>query len=143
MDGRVRGDPIPKGDSVARHCRFTDYFEENGEVRVTGDAFKYDPGGVSVTWVEYFSGSPKEQIFAVTKIIRSTRDVKQSHRLALIGVGTILECGHMHGLNLTVEHDPIADPRPNLAHCLIKGIAADATTLRELLALKARAVMFP
>jgi hypothetical protein len=138
----VKGDQIPPGDDVARHCRSSDYVEENGQARVLGDAFEFDPGGVSVTWVDYFQGSREERLAAVSSIIRSTRTVRASHRLAVISVTTIIECGRAFGADVSVEHDPIFGPPPNPAHCLVNGIATDATALRELLALKTQAIAF-
>jgi hypothetical protein len=143
MDDHVKGDQIPDSDDVARHCRRTDWYRgDNDEISVLGDAFVPDSEGVSVTWVQFFDVPKAEQLVAAFSIIRGTRRVRSSHRLAVINVGTVVSCGRRHGIDLNVEHDPIDDPPPNLAHCLIKGIPADAHALRELLALNARGMMF-
>jgi hypothetical protein len=138
----VKGDLIPREDHVARHCRVSDYFEDNGQIRVNGDAFEPDSDGVSVTWLEFFPGSRAEQLTEVSATIRATRTVRQSHRLAIISVAAVIECRQTHGVDLAVEHDPITDPPSNLAHCLIKGIPNDARALREQLALNAQAIAF-
>ena len=118
----------------------------NGKVIVIGDVFYPDPDGVSVTWVQFYKdkGSFNEQLAEVSAVIKATRGVKPSHMLALISVGAIEHCGQTHSCDLTVEHDPdpITDPRGNPAHCLIKGLPADAEALRELLALEARVMPF-
>jgi hypothetical protein len=143
MDVRVKGDLIPEEDDVVRHCRLSDYYDPgNGDIRVNGDAFKPDADGVSVTWIEFFPGSREEQLAEVSATIRTTRKVRSSHRLAIISVGAVTECGQTYGVDLTVEHDPITNPPPNLAHCLIKGIPDDAIMLREQLALNAQATVF-
>ncbi len=139
----MKGDLLAPGDDVARHCRFSDYHEaENGEIRVNGDAFIPDQEGVSVIWVQFFTGSMEEQLAKVSAVMRATRKFRQSHRLAIVNVGMVAQCGQAHAVELAVEHDPITDPPENPAHCLIKGIPRDDLALRELLALKARGTTF-
>jgi hypothetical protein len=134
----MKGDVIPSSDDVLRHCNSTQYTDSDSEIRFIGEAFTPDSDGVSVTWVQYFDGQPAESLAKAEAIVRSTRRVRPSHRLAIINVGDIARCGRAEGVALSVEHDPIDDPPENPAHCLIKGIEADAATLREALALRAR-----
>jgi hypothetical protein len=116
--------------------------DPDGEVRAVGDAFEPDADGVSVTWVNFYNGSRTEQLEQVSNIIKSTRKVRASHRLAIVNVAAVIECGSAYGATLSVVHDPQGEPRPNPAHCLIEGIETAAAALRERLALKAQVKPF-
>lgn len=139
----MKGDPIPDDDDVARQCRRADWsLGDNNEIKILGDAFIPDGEGVSVTWVQFFDGSPSEKLAATSSIIQATRRVRPGNRLAIINVGAVVSCGRSHDVDLKVEHDPIDDPPENPAHSLIKGIPGDAYALRERLALNARGMTF-
>ena len=135
---------VVKGDSIRdpaaemlRHCKGTWITSDR---TVTGDAFKPDLDGVSVTWLQYFQGSRNDQLKAARETIANSRTVRRNHRLAVLNIEAISSVGAASGLQLWVEHDPIEDPPPNQAHCLIKGVPFENTVVHEALALKAAVV---
>ena len=75
----MKGDPIPMGDHVARHCRYTDLAYKDGQlIGVTEAAFRPRLGeddGLSVNWVDFFSGTSPHKVAcirAITKILPRT-----------------------------------------------------------------------
>jgi hypothetical protein len=95
-----------------------------------------DDDGISVTWMEYFAGSPLEQLVAARAAMSRGRTLRASNRLAKLNVGEILAAGNSVKKPLSVVHDPIEQPleKENLGHSLILGVAYDDDDLRNRLA---------
>jgi hypothetical protein len=134
----MRGDAIPPENHVFRHCRKGDLkWDPDGTIRgVFPDAFEPDEDGISVTWMEFFGGSPAEQLEAARAAMDRARRLRASNRLAKLKVSTILAAGEEVKRVLFVVHDPIEQPqeRENLGHSLIQGIAVDDDDLRNRIA---------
>ena len=134
----MKGDALPSEHHVLRHCRKNDLkCEPDGTIRgVYPYAFDPDEDGISVTWMEYFGGSPAEQLITARAAMDRGRRLRESNRLAKLGVGTILVAGKAVGRILAVVHDPIEEPpeKENMGHSLIQGIAAEDEDLRNRLA---------
>lgn len=133
----MRGDALPLEHHVLRHCRKGDLKEQDGVIRgIFPDAFEADDDGISVTWIEYFAGTPGEQLSAARTAMGHGRTLRESHRLAKLNVKTIVEAGRSIKRELSVIHDPIEQPpeEKNLGHSLIKGVASDDDDLRNRLA---------
>jgi hypothetical protein len=134
----MRGDALPPEHHVLRHCRKGDLkCDPDGTIRgVFPDAFAPDEDGISVTWMDYFGGSPPEQLEAARAAMDRGRRLRASNRLAKLKVSTILAAGEAVKRILAVVHDPIEQPpeRANLGHSLVQGIAADDDDLRNRIA---------
>jgi hypothetical protein len=135
VDGRLKGELIPRTDHVALHCQPSD-FEVDPSGSLGGlkiDAFRVDEDGISVNWVQYISGTFEECIDRVTRLLASLRTVRRTHRCAIINVGEIHMVGENHEKSIQVVHDPLEGPRPNPAHSLICGEATeDSAVLYDL-----------
>ena len=137
LDGPMKGDDVPPAHHVLRHCRQGDLKVEDGTIKgVYPDAFEPDDDGISVTWMEYFGGSPIEQLAAARAAMDRGRRLRASNRLAKLKVSAILAAGEAVKRVLSVVHDPIEQPpeRENLGHSLIGGIATDDDDLRNRIA---------
>jgi hypothetical protein len=84
-----------------------------------------------VGWLEYFSGSRRDQIDAVIAEIRARRTVKNTHWIVLFAVEAIerIDC---RGTSLRVEHDPIECFQ---CHSLVVPITDDDRDAKELFAM--------
>lgn len=135
----MKGDRIPPAHEVARHCPPRELeLDENRNPRApTYEAFLPDADGVSVSWLDYFTGSRDERLRSVQQVINRTRIVRASHRLAVISVGNIETISAENSREVRAEHDPIGEPpeKENLAHALVIGITPEDRTLMEQLAL--------
>ena len=120
----MKGDPLPASDHVLRHCRTGDpKVEADGSLSgVFPSAFEPDADGISVTWIEFFEGSPVEQLVAARVAMNCGRRLRESNRLAKLNVRAIRGLGKSVG----VFHDPIDEPeKENNGHSLITGIGRD------------------
>ena len=115
----MKGDRLPAHEHVARHCRKNDLFW-NGIVpeRVLESAFEPDDDGVSTTWLEFFKGNHHQNLIEVRKAVCASLTPKSSNRLAILNVGNIE--ANAAAAKAHVIEDPIADPRGNPAHALVK-----------------------
>jgi hypothetical protein len=122
----MRGDPVPMGDHVTRHCRYTDLFIKDGKlVGITEAAFRPRPDEndeLSVNWADFFTGNTQhrvECIRSITKLI-----AKGSHRIAFLRVGALIAAASPYS-NLIVAQDPDdrLPPHTNAAHALIRPVA--------------------
>jgi hypothetical protein len=123
----MKGDPVPPDNYVARHCcRYTDIMWQNGHaVGVTQNAFaprSSDNNGISVDWVDFFSGSRAHTLACVRSITKL--QAKDTHRIALLQVRDLIRATSPIA-NLSVIHDPAEDlpPQFNAAHSLIRETA--------------------
>lgn len=134
----LSGKPLPPMDSIARHCNVKMLIPNPVAIGsspsysgVNGEAFNSskDSDGISVLWVEH---NHHNVLLADTvKCLNSNRSVKRSHRLAVISVQTVLNCGSVLGQSLSVCGDPL----PNFdCHSLILGINPDLPELFDLIA---------
>jgi hypothetical protein len=125
----VRGDPLPAAHHVARHCRHIDLIWTNGNATgVKESAFEPKQGeadGLSTNWLEFFGGDRQRNLSGVRGVTKLV--TRNSHRIAVINVGTIVTADP--SAKLSVVEDPIDPPAldANPAHALIK----EATTLHD------------
>lgn len=133
----MKGDRIPSDHTVGKHCQPNELVQEEDAygnlvaTGVRGEAFIPDDDGVSVGWLEQHEGSREQQIRSMVSCMQSSRTVRKSHRLALLSVGVISECGSKTGYDVWVEHDPAAGFD---CHSLIVGIDPKRKELMELIA---------
>jgi hypothetical protein len=138
----ARGAPLDDDHHVLRYVRGRHV--DNGNVE--GEAFlarkDKDADGLSVTWLEWFSGSLEEQVAGARQAARLTYN--STDRLARLNVGdsiSFVRENHPERLTLSFIHDPLpaedkraADP----SHSLIVGApfedAPDADLLGDLIA---------
>lgn len=135
----MRGDPLPLEHHVLRQCRRGDLKTE-ADGTITGvypDAFEPDDDGISVTWLEYFGGSPEAQLLAARDAMNRIRRLRESNRLAKLNVGSVIDASAHLGRAVAVTHDPIEEPpdRQNLGHSLITGVLAEDDDLRNRIAM--------
>jgi hypothetical protein len=122
----MKGDVIPMGDFVSRHCRYTDLLVNGGQlVGVTEAAFRPradENDGLSVNWANFFVGNTQHRVGCIRSITKLT--AKASHRMAFLRVGVLIAAASPYG-NLTVIQDPDdrLPPHTNAAHALIRPIA--------------------
>ena len=122
----MKGDPVPMGDHVARHCRYTDLFIKDGKlVGVTEAAFRLrsdENDGLSVNWANFFLGNTPHRVECIRSITKLV--AKGSHRIAFLRVGALIAAASPYG-NLIVVQDPDdrLPPNTNAAHALIRPVA--------------------
>lgn len=77
---------IPDSDHVARQCTKTKDFADDEMTELKPGTFspREDDPDVSVNWIEYYEGTMDDRIDAVCKDMSSERDVRASHKLALL-----------------------------------------------------------
>src|ERR1700728_2846656 len=118
----MKGDDLPSSDHVLRQCRQGDLkYDPDGTIRgVFPDALQPDEDGISVTWLEFFEGSPSEQLTAARAAMNRGRRLRVSNRLARLNVGYVLSVGISLRRSVSVVHDPIEAPaeKENLGHSL-------------------------
>lgn len=120
----MKGDVLPPDNHVGLHCAprsFIDHDAGGRPVGVNIHAFRVDQDGISVDWLEFEGRDSIEQFRLLCARIKLTRDVRPSHCIGIMQVGEIVDCGTVDQ-PLTVVHDPIGPPKPNLGHALIQGI---------------------
>ena len=135
----MKGDPLPAGDHVARHCRRNDlHYAGSVPDGILECALVPDDDGLSVTWLEFFKGPNRQaNMLGVRSAMTAVLTPKPSNRLAVFNVGNIERAGKAHsGAGLQVVEDPYTDPAPgNPAHALVKEAATlGDKTLREAIA---------
>lgn len=120
MAGRI----IPFNHAIARHCRASEmaYGPDGQPSGIYEAAFRPRPtdlDGVSVIWVDFFSGPPDHQLNCVRSVV--TLKVTSTQRMALIRVGSIHTAISSGGGTPSVTEDPCDDlpPNTNAAHALI------------------------
>ena len=129
----MKGDPITEPrHKLARFARRGAIdTDANGEFYITGAAFqwrKVDPNdfGLSVNWLDFFSGNPEAQVDAVRAVMHMTSNA--SDRLALLEVGATTEfLAKASQIAIAVLLDP-TQPRPprypneDPSHAVIAGL---------------------
>lgn len=91
--------------------------------RIDQEAFRCHQDGISVTWVEFFSGSAEEQLqHAALAMKAGGLTVRKTGVVARARVGDIIDVMAKAGRAVTVCRDRLDH---NEAHCLIVGIAPD------------------
>lgn len=109
--------------------------EDDNVLGVLPDAFalrEREPS-LSVTWCEYFSGEPDEQLRCAIEAIRGSIEVRPKACFALGEVGRVRACaeGRPKAKRLRIIHDP--NPK-NPAHASLINWPHDDWQLLELLA---------
>ena len=121
----MKGDPVPMGDHVARHCRYTDLLIKDGKlVGVTEATFRPradEDDGLSVNWVNFFVGNTPHRVECIRSITKLT--AKPSHQIAFVRVGALIAAASPLGnLNVAQDPDDRLPPNTNAAHALIRPI---------------------
>ncbi len=125
---------IPDTDNLARHCtKSRDFVDPDVMTELTPGTFAptEDDPDVSVNWIEYYEGTFDDRIDAVCKDMSSERDVRASHKLALLQVAELREIGEGCDVGLSAYHDPY--PK-NDSHAVIRGVPLEAMILHQELA---------
>lgn len=130
---------IQLNDHVGKHCQPKELLTQERDdgtleaVGVAGNAFFPDEDGVSVGWVEHIHHDNLPHADRLSKLIgcMGVRTIRKSHRLAVLKVGSIVDCGTRIGKTVSV----VPDPQPNFdCHSLIVGIEPSAADLQALIA---------
>lgn len=143
MDLCLTGQRLPSEHHVGLHCRpkvFAGRDADGNVADLNHDAFRVDPDGISVNWLEFEGTHPDEQFAIMCDCMSGGRDVKKSDYVALLLVADIEATESMAGVHPYVVHDPINGPRPNLGHSLIKSVDPDDELQRQELASKVKAI---
>lgn len=132
---RTKGMKLPATDHVARHVPWS-RLRKDEDHKVLGllpEAFQlrpYEPG-LSVSWLEYYPGDRSDQIKAVAKDIRSSRDIGTKSAFGIGNVGTLDGRCKDYGAPVKVVFAP-TNGIPS--HSLIKNLRQDDLTLLSLVA---------
>jgi hypothetical protein len=106
-------------------------------IGLLGEAFKLRPGEdtLSTTWLEYFAGPRREQIFSAIRAMRASKlEIKTKSGFAIGNVGNVTAVAAAHNYSIRVLHEPEDD---NKAHVAVRRWPRDDMTLFELLAAEA------
>src|ERR1043165_4578654 len=141
----MKGDSIPSTHYVARHCRASElsYGADGEPAGVTEIAFRPKPddvGGISVVWLDFFSGTDAYKLNCIRSVI--SLHVTSRQKIAIIRVGVINATIAKAGGPPAVIEDPCDDlpPGANAAHALLGPIGAlNDKTVREAIASSVRA----
>ncbi len=123
---------LPSTDHVARHVPWSRLRrDEDGNVlELLPEAFELRPDepGLSVNWLEFFSGSPRDQLRAIAQDIRAKRTIGSQSAFGIGNVGKLeSQCKDL-GVPVSVVYCPTDG---NLSHSRIHNTKNDL----ELLAL--------
>jgi hypothetical protein len=114
---------LPADSTVILYCSPTKFEKIDGKyVAPSIDAFRKDPDGISVTWVEFFRPPPPSTDQAKAAMATNLT-INKNAVFAVAKVGQILDLAMKENLAVTVDHDPIEG---NSGHTLIKGWPHDA-----------------
>jgi len=105
-------------------------------IGVLGEAFKMRPNEetLSTTWLEYFAGTKREQIYGAIRAMRASKlEIKTKSGFAIGNVGNIVGVAAAHNYSIRVLHEPEED---NNAHVAVRRWPRD-DMLFELLAAEA------
>jgi hypothetical protein len=103
-------------------------------IGVLGEAFKLRPGEdtLSTTWLEYFAGTRREQIFSAIRAMRASKlHISTKRGFAIGNVGNVADVAAAHNYSIRVLHEPEDD---NKAHVGVHRWPPDDMTFFELLA---------
>ena len=106
-------------------------------IGVLGEAFKKRPveETLSTTWLEYFAGTRREQIYGAIRAMRASKlEIKSKSGFAIGNVGNITAVATAHNHSIRVLHEPKDD---NKAHVAVRRWPRDDMTFFELLAAEA------
>jgi hypothetical protein len=106
-------------------------------IGVLGEAFKMRPGEdtLSTTWLEYFAGTRRQQIFGAIRAMRASKlKIKTKSGFAIGKIGNIAAVASAHKYSIRVLHEPEDD---NKAHVAVRRWPRDDMLLFELLAAEA------
>lgn len=126
----MRGNRLPQTDTIARHCS-PRKLSEDGQRPLIAAFLLNEHDHLSVNWVEFFGGCDREeQLSALRDALGKHRTVKESHKLALLRVSSIITLNYDHQWDLSVLHWPIEnDP----SHSGIFGFGDDPMIVSEAL----------
>jgi hypothetical protein len=140
----MKGDRLPLGHHVARHCRKDDLFWDPLTMvptHVSERAFlprSQENDGLSSTWLEFFKGNRQYNINEVRRNIGLTP--KKSNRLAVLNVGDMELVGNSVAVHVIEDPDDPPCPPGNPAHALIKEpVSFGDKSLREAMAFMVQA----
>lgn len=116
--------------TIALHCPFTKYDrDDDGRfIGVTVDAFRVDPDGISVVWLEYFE-PPPPLIEQAAAALKAERKPAAKGVMALATVGRIRQLAAKSGIDCELTHTPTDD---NPCHASICGWTDDPGQLAAL-----------
>jgi len=86
---------------------------------------------LSVTWIEYFAGSAKDQIESAIKATRLAQDCRPKSHFAIANVGSIKSVATASGAHIRIVHESTDD---NPAHASIRQLPDEDAALLQLLA---------
>ena len=128
----MTGQDLPDADSVVRYVKGT--LVDNG--RVDGSAFllRGNEEGLSVNWLEFFSGRTRaQQLDAIKPLVRLK--LARSGRFAQLNVGQTLKCISERLDSARIVHRPLSADDEHLAdpsHSQIEGLPPGNTEEAEL-----------
>ena len=126
---------LPLDDHIVRYVPYqrTRRDEDDNVVGVLAEAFRLKAGeqGLSVTWVEYFSGNWDEQFIAAIGAIRHTQHAGKRSAFAWGQVGRVYQTCMEKSYRVRIIHAP-EDENPG--HSEIRRLPRDDELLLEMLA---------
>lgn len=136
MDFRMRGDPLPDSNHIARYCKPTQ--APDGQIQATAFMLRSAEESLSVNWLECLNCSSREhEITEIRNIYASTFNrVGANAKIAVLNVGEVREkvlTESEDRRNLEVLHDPKEDEPPDPSHSGIYNLKPDDELIAELI----------
>ena len=136
MDFRMKGDPLPDSNHIARYCKPTT--APDGQIQATAFFLRPDEPSLSVNWLEYLNcSSRKLEITEMRSIYASKfRRVGANARIAVLNVGKTRQRVFTESedrRNIDVLHDPMLDDPPDPSHSGIYNMKSDDEFIAELI----------
>ena len=132
----MKGQKLPPEDHIIRYVPFGKLRkdEDDNVIGLLAEAFRLRSGEtyLSSTWLEYFNGNRKEQIYLAVQTIRlSSLSVGKKSGFAIGNVEKISSVCANRNHKIRIVHEP---ERDNAAHIAVRRIPRDDEGLLELLA---------
>jgi len=136
MDFRMKGDPLPDSNHIARYCKPTQ--APNGQIQATAFMLRSGEESLSVNWLECLNCSSREhEIPEIRNIYASIfRRVGANAKIAVLNVGEVrgkVLTESEDRRNLEVLHDPKEDEPSDPSHSGIYNLKPDDELIAELI----------
>jgi hypothetical protein len=126
---------IPDKDHVLRHVPWTKLRKDENDnvLGILAAGLQRRPGekSLSVTWIEYFTGSAEEQALGAIRATRAAQDCRPKSQFAIANVGKTKEAAASKGAKIRIVHEATEG---NPAHASIRQLPDEDSALLELLA---------
>ena len=129
---------LPDQDHVMRHISYSrlEKDEDGNPIGILPQAFelKEEEKGISVNWLEYFGGTPQDNVLASVKTFRDTRKIGSKSGYGVGSVDNIQNTCNQHGARKV--RILLDEEENNKSHSIIIRLPRDNLEIRQALAVE-------